>query len=171
MPGAFVFPGGAVEASDYEGSTGPPDRRIAAEQRDAHALVHAAVRELAEEAGITIESRALIFFSHWITPIGIPRRFDTYFFVAAAPPGAVGVADSVETHDARWLTPKQALEAHRRGEMHMFFPTIKHLERLAAFDHVDALLAFAREKPVVTIQPEGPPAEAFELPGALEDRW
>ena len=80
-----------------------------------------------EEAGITLESRALTFFSHWITPIGISRRFDTYFFVAAAPPGAVGVADSVETHDARWLTPKQALEAHRRGEMHMFFPTIKHL--------------------------------------------
>ena len=39
----------------------------------------------------------------------------------------------------------------------MFFPTIKHLERLAAFDRVDALLAFAREKPIVTIQPDGPP--------------
>jgi 8-oxo-dGTP pyrophosphatase MutT (NUDIX family) len=171
MPGAFVFPGGAVDPSDYERDAGTPDPRIAAERRDAHALVAAAVRELAEEAGITLESRALTFFSHWITPVGIPRRFDTYFFVAPAPPGAIGVADSVETHDARWLTPRQALEAYRRGAMHMFFPTIKHLERLAAFDRIDALLAFAREKPVLTIQPDGAPVEGIELSRELEGRW
>lgn len=171
MPGAFVFPGGAVDPSDYERDGGTPDPRIATEQRDARALVVAATRELAEEAGVTIDAGTLTFFSHWITPVGIPRRFDTYFFVAPAPPGTVGVADSVETHDAQWLTPAQALRAHQRGEMHMFFPTIKHLERLAGFDRVDALLAFAREKPVVTIQPDGPPVEEIQLPRELEGRW
>jgi 8-oxo-dGTP pyrophosphatase MutT (NUDIX family) len=171
MPGAFVFPGGAVDPSDYERDAEPPDPRIAAEQRDARALVHAATRELAEEAGVAIDPGTLIFFSHWITPAGIPRRFDTYFFITSAPPGAIGVADSVETHDAQWLAPAQALRAHRRGEMHMFFPTIKHLERLAAFDRIDALLAFAREKTVVTIQPDGPPVEGIELPQELEGRW
>ncbi len=171
MPGAFVFPGGAVDSSDYSGAVDVPvDARMSVEPRDAHALVLAAVRELHEEAGVAIDARELRLFSHWVTPPGEARRFDTYFFIAPAPPGAVGVADSVETHDARWLTPAQALEAAHTGEMLLFFPTIKHLERLATFTSIDALLAFAREKPIVTIRPDRPPTEAV-LPRALEGRW
>ena len=173
MPGAFVFPGGAVDATDYERGpvNGWNDRRIDAAPSDAHALVHAAARELHEEAGVIVAPDALTFFSHWITPLGEPRRFNTYFFVAPAPPGAIGVADAVETHDARWLTPAAALDAYERGEMHLVFPTIKHLERLMAFTGIDALLAFAREKPVITIAPDRPPAEGVTLPQALEGRW
>lgn len=172
MPGAFVFPGGAVDASDYEHGPLPgwSDERIVASPRDAHALVRAAARELAEEAGVRLEPEALTFFSHWITPPGDVRRFNTYFFLASAPQGAVGVADSVETHDARWIRPSDALQACRRGEMHLVFPTIKHLERLAAFSGIDALLAFAREKPVLTVAPDRA-SEGIELPQGLEGRW
>lgn len=172
MPGAFVFPGGAVDPVDYARAPAhaTADARMEVEPRDAHALVHAAARELYEEAGVSIEPGELRLFSHWVTPPGEPRRFDTYFFVSQAPPGAVGVADSVETHDARWLTPAQALDAARAGELLLFFPTIKHLERLAAFDNIEALLAFAREKPIVTIRPDRPATEAV-LPHALEGRW
>ena len=91
--------------------------------------------------------------------------------MAQAPEGAIGVADTVETHDARWLTATSALDAHRDDNFPLFFPTIKHLERFAPFDGIEALLAFARAKPIVTIQPEGPPAEAIALPRALEGRW
>lgn len=173
MPGAFVFPGGAVDAIDYERGRveGWHDARIDAAPDDAHALVRAAARELHEEANVTVAPEALTFFSHWITPEREPRRFNTYFFVAPAPPGAVGVADAVETHDARWLAPKEALDAYARGELYLVFPTIKHLERLTAFTGIDALLAFAREKPVVTIMPDRPPSEGVELPQALEGRW
>lgn len=190
MPGAFVFPGGAVDDADYErgAATGWSDERIRAEfratspdelavdqpaisSRDAHALLHAAVRELHEEADIQLDPAQLTLFSHWITPAGEPRRYNTHFFVALAPPGALGTADSVETHDARWLSPQRALEAQHSGEMHLVFPTIKHLERLAAFESIDALLAFAREKPIVTIMPDLPPSEGVRLPQALEGRW
>lgn len=173
MPGAFVFPGGAVDEVDYTlgAAPGGDDARIAAQSRDAHALVRAAVRELAEESAIVIDPSALTFFSHWITPLAIPKRFDTYFFIAPAPRDAIGVADSIETHDAQWLTPQQALDAHRRGDMHMFFPTIKHLERLAAFANVESLLAFAREKPILTIMPDGPPSADLALARDLEGRW
>lgn len=172
MPGAFVFPGGAVDPGDYAhaGLDIAIDARMNIEPRDAHALVAAAVRELHEEAGIELEAGALRLFSHWVTPPGEPRRFDTYFFVAPAPPGAIGVADRVETHDARWIIPAQALDAARSGDLLLVFPTIKHLERLAAFDNVDALLAFAREKPIVTIRPDRPATDAV-LPQALEGRW
>src|ERR1700678_3221255 len=109
MPGAFVFPGGAVDSVDYERgqAAGWDDERIAAEfratvprelavdqpaigVRDAHALVHAAVRELAEEASIAVDPATLHLFSHWITPASEPRRYDTHFFAAQAPPGARG---------------------------------------------------------------------------------
>jgi len=190
MPGAFVFPGGAVDSVDYERgrAAGWDDARIAAEfravtprelavdqpaigARDAHALVHAAARELAEEASIDVDPAGLKLFSHWITPAGEPRRYNTHFFVAQAPPGALGAADRVETHDARWISPAGALAAHRRGEMHLVFPTIKHLERLAAFDSVEALIAFTREKPIVTIMPDRGPSEGVVLPQALEGQW
>jgi len=190
MPGAFVFPGGAVDDADYEhgSATGWSDNRIAAEFRatspqelpvdqppvsfrDAHALVYAAVRELQEEASIQVDPAQLTLFSHWITPAGEPRRFNTHFFVAAAPPGALGTADSVETHDAQWLSPQRALDAHRNDEMLLVFPTIKHLERLAAFESISALLAFAREKPIVTIMPDPPPSAGVRLPQGLEGRW
>src|SRR5580658_7573964 len=189
MPGAYVFAGGAVDSVDYEGghASGWNDARIATEfravtphewpvdqpaigTRDAHALVHAAVRELGEEASVDVDAAGLQLFSHWITPAGEPRRYNTHFFIANAPPDAFGTADSVETHDAQWLAPADALAAHRRGEMHLVFPTIKHLERLAAFDSVDALLAFAREKPIVTIMPDRGPSEGMALPRALEGR-
>jgi 8-oxo-dGTP pyrophosphatase MutT (NUDIX family) len=190
MPGAFVFPGGAVDEADYEGgpAAGWSDQRVALEfratspeelpvdqpavrVRDAHALVQAAVRELQEEASIDVDPAQLTLFSHWITPAGEPRRFNTHFFIAPAPPGARGTADSVETHDARWVSPQRALEAHRNGEMLLVFPTIKHLERLAAFESIDALLAFAREKPIITIMPDLPPSAGVRLPQGLEGRW
>jgi len=55
--------------------------------------------------------------------------------------------------------------------MLLVFPTIKHLERLAAFDNVQALLAFTREKPIVTIMPDRGPSEGVALPRALEGQW
>jgi 8-oxo-dGTP pyrophosphatase MutT (NUDIX family) len=173
MPGAFVFPGGTVDEVDYTRGRAPgwDDARGAVPSRDAHALVHAAARELTEEAAITVEPAALTLFSHWITPEVIPRRFDTYFFLAQAPPGAVAVADSVETHDARWFTPLEALTAYRRGDMLMILPTVKHLDRLAAFDRLDALFAFARQKPIVPIMPNWPSDAEPSIAAEHEGRW
>ena len=63
-------------------------------------------------------------------------RFDTWFFVAEAPPGAEATVDGSECVDARWLRPAAALEAHERGELMLVFPTIKHLEALAGMGSV-----------------------------------
>jgi len=188
-PDAFVFPGGTVEPGDYElAFDGWPSDRVAREfraeipevlptdapavaARDASALVAAAARELHEEASIAIEPAQLSLFSHWITPPTEPKRFNTHFFLARAPHDARGVADSYETHDADWVAPGNALERHARGELHLVYPTIKHLERLRGFVAVDALLAFGREKPIRTIMPDRSPAEGFVMPDSLENAW
>jgi 8-oxo-dGTP pyrophosphatase MutT (NUDIX family) len=139
MGGAWVFPGGAV------------DRR---EGRQDDALRAAAIRELAEEAGILLKDSAeLVPFSRWITPPQVRTRFDTWFYLALLPAGAEPEVDGSEIVDARWYSPSKALEASRRGELLLVFPTIKHLEQLSAFESADALLAHARTRDIRPVEP------------------
>jgi|ERR1700754_2681735 len=139
MGGAWVFPGGAVDAHEGEG-----DR--------AHRA--AAVREVQEEVGITLgDPAALVAFARWITPEEVSIRFDTYFFLAVAPEGAEVEIDGQEIVDARWFEPARALQGSEAGELLMVFPTIKNLERIARFKTVDELLAYASQREVRPVQP------------------
>jgi 8-oxo-dGTP pyrophosphatase MutT (NUDIX family) len=150
MGGAWVFPGGAVHESD----AGPKA---------------AALRELEEEAGIAMrDPDALVPFSRWITPEEVSVRFDTYFYVAAAPEGAEAKPDGEECVDARWVRPATALEESARKELLLVFPTIKNLEPLGDFGSVEEALAAVRSREVTAIQPRvvvsGDRAEIF-MPG------
>jgi 8-oxo-dGTP pyrophosphatase MutT (NUDIX family) len=136
MGGAWVFPGGALEPAD--GS-----------------LRATAVREVAEEVGVALPGpEELLAFSRWITPKPLPIRFDTHFFLALAPDGAVARVDGAEMVDAGWFAPAAALAAHARGELDLVFPTIKHLEQLAPFASAAALVASARGREIVPVEPE-----------------
>jgi 8-oxo-dGTP pyrophosphatase MutT (NUDIX family) len=135
MGGAWVFPGGAVDAREGEGDA-------------AHRL--AGVREVAEEAGVALpDPAALVKLSRWITPEAVTIRFDTHFFLARAPEDADPRPDGSETVDLRWFTPAAALEAGERDEITLVFPTIKTLEELARFATADALLAWAASRPEI----------------------
>jgi 8-oxo-dGTP pyrophosphatase MutT (NUDIX family) len=94
-PGAFVFPGGSVHESD--GSAPDPLRA-------------AALRELQEEAGITLGSPDdLVYLTRWITPELLRRRFDTTFYLALLPDGQDVAIDEGEIVDSRWVDPAQGL--------------------------------------------------------------
>jgi len=154
MGGVWVFPGGAVDSDEGEGD-------------GAHRA--AAIRELREEAAIALEDPdALVKFSRWITPAEVRTRFDTHFFLAPLPAGQEPRVDGEECVDLGWFTPAAALEAHRDERIVLVFPTIKHLEQLAAFSCADELLAYARGREVQPIQPrvvvEGEVARVL-LPG------
>ena len=139
MGGVWVFPGGAVDATEGEGDA-------------AHRV--AAVRELEEEAGIVVaDPGGLVKFSRWITPAEVVVRYDTHFFLAALPDDQEATIDGDEIVDEGWFTPAGALAAHRNGEIALVFPTIKHLEQLAGFANADALLDFARGREVGPVQP------------------
>jgi 8-oxo-dGTP pyrophosphatase MutT (NUDIX family) len=134
MGGFWVFPGGAVDAGE--------DHRTAA------------VRELAEEAGVTnVVPEALVEYSRWITPERIAIRFDTRFFLTRAPAGVQPRVDGEECVDVRWMTPRGALQAYAREELPLVFPTMRHLEELAVFATVDALLEHARGRDIVAVLP------------------
>jgi 8-oxo-dGTP pyrophosphatase MutT (NUDIX family) len=139
MGGAWVFPGGAVDAHEGEGDS---SHRIAA------------VREVEEEAGLRLpDPAALVKFSRWITPPEMTIRYDTHFFLAPAPPGQEPRADGEEMVDLGWHTPAGALAAQRRGELELVFPTIKHLEQLAPFDSATELIDWATGREVVAVEP------------------
>jgi glyoxylase-like metal-dependent hydrolase (beta-lactamase superfamily II) len=86
----------------------------------------------------------LAYLSHWITQAGRPRRYDTRFFIAAAPEGQVALHDGREAVGHDWLAPKDALERHAQGAIQLLFPTIKTLELLARFGRVADALEYAR---------------------------
>jgi 8-oxo-dGTP pyrophosphatase MutT (NUDIX family) len=139
MGGAWVFPGGAVDRSEGAGQA---------------ALRAAAIRELAEEAGITIaDPGELVPFARWITPAQVKTRFDTWFYLAPAPASAQPVVDGSEVVDARWYKPAAALDDARKGALFLVFPTIKQLEQLSSFQSAEALIAHARTRVVRPVQP------------------
>jgi 8-oxo-dGTP pyrophosphatase MutT (NUDIX family) len=139
MGGAWVFPGGAVDRGEGDGQP---------------ALRAAARRELQEEAAIILEDpEELVAFSRWITPAEVKIRFDTWFYLAPAPPDAQPTPDGSEVVDARWIAPQDALDAAAAGELFMVFPTIKHMEQLTSFASANALLAHARGREVRPVQP------------------
>ncbi|HEV3328586.1 MAG TPA: hypothetical protein VGZ33_04260 [Acidimicrobiales bacterium] len=127
--------------------------RLVAHRGEVNAGTRRFLDVLAEEH-LVLDARALSYFAHWITPVGPPRRYDTRFFVAAAPAGQIPVHDDKELVANTWVSPTEALERHRRGDMQLILPTIKNLEAIERFGSSVALLDAARDAASVpTIEP------------------
>jgi 8-oxo-dGTP pyrophosphatase MutT (NUDIX family) len=170
MPNAWVFPGGIAEPLDSELAGGDL----------LNAMKIAALRETFEEAGVWLgaplagaeEKRKLllagkltirellaeapadlgqlVWTSRWITPVGVPKRFDTYFFLAKVGRDIVASAEQNEAVDVVWIAPEEALAA---TDMKMVFPTLRNLEALTGFENADALMESRRGATIEPIEP------------------
>jgi 8-oxo-dGTP pyrophosphatase MutT (NUDIX family) len=103
--------------------------------------------------GMVLALDELVPYAHWITPEGMPKRFDTWFFLAAAPPDQLGAHDGKESTDSIWVSPREALEGGETGRFKLPFPTTRNLIRLGKQASVKAALDDSRGKPVVTVMP------------------
>jgi len=101
-----------------------------------------ALGDLCREYGLTLALDRLVYLSHWLTPLARPKRFDTRFFIAAAPESQTAAFDGTEMVEQLWLRPAEALA--RAAELKLMTPTQKTLELVGRYDKVDALLAWAR---------------------------
>jgi 8-oxo-dGTP pyrophosphatase MutT (NUDIX family) len=137
VPNAWVFPGGAVDPEDGEPGT-------------LEAARTAGIREVFEETAIRIESE-LVPTSRWITPAGLPKRYDTWFFLASVPRDLPVTLQEDEAVDYVWIAPKDALA--RRRELPMVFPTIKNLEAIANATSVAELIESRRGADIPAIEP------------------
>jgi recombination protein RecT len=163
-PGAYVFPGGVVDAADQQSD-------------EVKTFALAAIRESFEELGVLLVKDAdgkfatqetldklarhpadsfnaelqrfgltpavddVKWLCHWITDRDLPRRFDARFYVARMPQGQIPVADESEQFEPTWISPTRALERFKAGTLKMIFPTIRTLERMAAYSSVDEVMA------------------------------
>ena len=100
--------------------------------------------QVCEAEDLTLALDELCYFSHWITPEGVPKRFDTRFFVALAPEGQQAHDDGSETVSSVWINPTRAIELGEAGEIQLIFATIRNLEALGRFEGARALLDAAR---------------------------
>ncbi len=194
LPGAFVFPGGALDPDDASEHAARRVRGLDDKQASTRmglpsgglAYWVAAARECFEESGILlvfdskdlpidprraeklepfrnelnagslqfsdflekedlyIHAHEIAYYSHWITAPGRPRRFSTRFFVACAPAGQDGAHDRSETVHSVWVSPRDALERGKRGEIELIFPTRSTLQDLAAVPTPRAALEHAK---------------------------
>jgi recombination protein RecT len=175
-PGAYVFPGGQIDAADEAAAHIAARRPTQSGLQLTQAI--AAIREGFEELGVLLArhadgrpvsaqdiasmdrsttspvsfaeqcaARGLVLASdqvftlaHWITDRDLPKRFDVPFLVARMPEGQVPTADESEQFEPCWVRPADALARHAAGSFFMIFPTVRTLQRLAAYASVDAVL-------------------------------
>jgi glyoxylase-like metal-dependent hydrolase (beta-lactamase superfamily II)/8-oxo-dGTP pyrophosphatase MutT (NUDIX family) len=91
--------------------------------------------------------------AHWITDRDMPKRFDVPFLIARMPDGQEPVADESEQFEPVWVRPADALARYEAGTMFMIFPTIRTLQRLQAFNSVEAVLQACANGPLWTSCP------------------
>jgi len=157
-PGMSVFPGGGVDAVDAGGPAMPGQDEVAAQlgtsPEHAGVLLRAAVREIAEETDVRLPPAAIRPWARWITPAQEKRRYDTYFFVAVLPDGALASAISTEASVADWVPIPHALAEYERGERPMLPPTVHNLTEVGAFANAADVLDAAGDRTIRAITPE-----------------
>jgi 8-oxo-dGTP pyrophosphatase MutT (NUDIX family) len=105
-------------------------------------------------ANLMLAMDLLVRFAHWITPVGLPKRFDTHFFLVAAPVEQAGAHDGSESIEGFWIRPADALRDALEGRRSVVPATRLNLQRLAQSATVAEAVAAARAAPVVTVMPK-----------------
>jgi 8-oxo-dGTP pyrophosphatase MutT (NUDIX family) len=126
------------ELVDLRGETGA---RLAALRRPLHAG-ECGFGVLCRDNGLRLAADRLFYIGHWVTPLGLPKRFDTRFFLAVLPAGQASLHDSVETLDQVWIRPEAALAPEHSRRL---LKVTRHvIELVGRFPDLDSLLAWAR---------------------------
>lgn len=175
--GMLAFPGGQVdpidliEPADLTGADGGLPAwtsRLDPDPASARGYVRAAIRELREETGVELEASQLLPWARWVTPRYHDRRYDTWFFLAALPPGQQPRDLSGEADHVAWIRPADALDRTRRGDLIAMIPTSAVLSELANYARTADALAAADGRnvnPVVAGWIDNGDAVVTVLPG------
>jgi 8-oxo-dGTP pyrophosphatase MutT (NUDIX family) len=110
--------------------------------------------DIVRAEGLTLATDLMVPFAHWITPEGVPKRFDTHFLLVAAPVSQLGAHDGSESIEGLWIRPQQALREAEAGTRTLVFATQMNLHKLARYRSVADAIAAAQASPVVTVTPQ-----------------
>jgi len=150
----LALPRDAVDGIDLLDTSDPEVR----DRFEAHRLAinegRTGLLDVCRTEGLVLAADTVHYVSHWITPELAPKRFDTRFFVTAAPSGQVAHHDEGETIATIWVRPADALTRFEDGEIELLPPTIDNLQKLAAHSSTAAVMAWARDvTDVMTVLP------------------
>jgi 8-oxo-dGTP pyrophosphatase MutT (NUDIX family) len=149
----FEEAGVLLATTDDGGPVRLPASRLAA-YRQATQRDNRAFWTLVRDEKLRLATDRLVYFAHWITPEGLPLRFDTRFFAAIMPDAQDAVGDDHEMISLRWLSPREALDAHARGELSLRNPTVRNLMLFVDAASAADALARVRGREVTTVRPK-----------------
>jgi 8-oxo-dGTP pyrophosphatase MutT (NUDIX family) len=104
-----------------------------------------ALLDLCKREGLRLTTDDIHYVSHWITPMGEKRRFDTRFFIARAPQAQEPLHDDGETIESFWISPQEAIERAHEKDLMLMPPTKANIEFLLPFKTADEVLAAAAQ--------------------------
>lgn len=127
--------------------------------------------DIVRQEGLVLAADLMVPFAHWITPEVVPKRFDTHFFLIAAPVVQLGAHDGGESVEGLWITPQQALSEAKAGTRTLVFATRMNLEKLARYRTVAEAVEITRSRPVVTVMPKAvktPEGRKLQIPAEAD---
>ncbi|NQW53485.1 MAG: NUDIX hydrolase [Rhodospirillales bacterium] len=128
-------------------------KAIEARWRAKLAKDEASIVDMVEAEDLEIATELMTPYAHWITPTFVPKRFDTWFFLAEAPEDQVALHDGSESTDSVWIGPQEAIDEAKTGKRTLVHATTKNLELLAEGKTVAGAIAAASARKIVTVQP------------------
>ena len=108
---------------------------------------------LMRRENLEVATDLLVPFAHWITPVPVPKRFDTQFLLVAAPVAQLGAHDGSESVEGIWIRPEVALAEADAGKRTLVFATTMNLKKLSGYATVAETVAATRARTVVTVMP------------------
>ena len=127
--------------------------------------------DIVRKENLSLAADLMVPFAHWITPEVVPKRFDTHFFLIAAPVVQLGAHDGGESVEGLWITPQQALSEAKAGTRTLVFATRMNLEKLARYRTVAEAVEITRSRPVVTVMPKAmktPEGRKLQIPAEAD---
>lgn len=113
----------------------------------------ASIVDLVEAEDLELATDLMVPYAHWITPTFVPKRFDTWFFLAEAPQDQIALHDGSESVDSVWIGAQQAIDEAKAGRRTLVHATQKNLELLAEGGTVAGAIEQAAKRKIVTVQP------------------
>src|SRR6201992_66694 len=140
-----------------QGASALVDAKRASEIEAAHRVAlnerKTTFSKVVAENRLSLALDELVPYAHWITAGGMAKQFDTWLFLASAPPAQLGAHDGRESTDSIWVSPREALAGGESGRFKLPFPTTRNLIRLGKQPDVRSALDDVRGKPIVTVMP------------------
>ena len=112
------------------------------------------IAEFAKQEDILLACDLLIPFAHWITPVNLPKRFNTHFFIAKAPLDQNANHDGQESVNSVWISPTRILKDAENQRKSVLFPTRMNISKLSNYNSVNNAITKIKQSKIVTVMPE-----------------